>query len=69
MLTIYAMASPDRGLAWLIWALIAFLLISAAVGAAVGTRVFRAGAPGALHETEGTTPAPEDNASGHTAGH
>ncbi len=69
MLTIYAIASPDRGLAWLIWALIAFLLISAAVGAAVGSQVFRAGAPGALQETEDMTPAPEENPSGHAAGH
>ncbi len=62
MLAVYSIASPDRGLAWLIWALIAFLLIAIVIGAVVGSKVFRAGAPGALHETDGATPVHEESA-------
>ncbi len=62
MLAIYLVASPDRSLAWLIYVLLAFLLIGIVVGAIVGSRVFDAGAPGALRETQTAAPVNEEPA-------
>ena len=67
MLAIYLMETPDRGLAWLIYLLLAFLLIIIAVGALVGSRVFDGRAPGALRDAESTAPAPEESSGGREA--
>ncbi len=67
MLSIYVLASPDGGLAWLIYALLAFLLIIIVVGALVGSKVFDGRAPGALRDAESTAPAHDEPSGGREA--
>lgn len=68
MLALYTLAGPDGGLSWLIYALLAFLLVSIIVGALVGPQVLDGHAPGALHDTESSTREHDDPAASHGAG-
>ncbi len=67
MLALSVITSPDRGLAWLIYVLLAFLLASIVVGALVGPQVLDGHAPGALHEGKSSAPDHQDPGAGHHA--
>ncbi len=54
---IYVLESPDPSLAWLLYLLLAFLLVSIVVGAIVGPHVLNGRVPGALQEKDETEPA------------
>ncbi len=61
MLAIHLATSPDGALAWVIYALLVFLLIIAVAGAIAGPKVLDGQAPGALHEAEAVPPEEHPN--------